>query len=54
MARQIVITIPEDGALDEYADFVAYVAQQIDAGLTSGHFTPDRRWEVLTTDWPVC
>jgi hypothetical protein len=54
MARQIVITIPEDGDVEEHAEFVAHVAEQLDAGFTSGHFSPERRWEVLTTDWPVC
>ena len=46
MARRIVITIPDHGELEEHADFVEHVAEQLSQGFTSGHWTSERHWDV--------
>lgn len=50
MARRIVITVPEHEKLEEQAEFVHHVADQIEEGFTSGHWTSERHWDVAEGD----
>lgn len=46
MARQIVITIPDDFDATKASVFVEQVAYQLEEGYTSGHVGVDHHWSV--------
>ena len=47
--KAIVIAVP-DGEPEDFANYVAYVANQLEEGFTSGHVNSETYWSIEDMD----